>query len=190
MFLSCQLVRQRTQNIRNAQRPGGNGLFDAHQKLNGRSSIDHGCDCTQSIGIGRPPRCQHKPRTPRANPAGTLNESYNLFSPCEMHLPQVVEWKRLLLAFAASASRIRLWAVCRSSYSCKAATRRKNIQPYHQSAPSTARGRVRKERRLAPVTEFIGNELCSYHRKQQPSSNSKEAVTESVNSIMGLLLHL
>src|ERR1700675_2909998 len=36
-----------------------------------------------------------------------------------MHLPQVVEGKRLLLAFAASASRIRLWAVCRSSYSCK-----------------------------------------------------------------------
>ena len=28
-----------------------------------------------------------------------------------MHLPQVVEGKRLLLAFAASASRIRLWAL-------------------------------------------------------------------------------
>jgi hypothetical protein len=50
---------------------------------------------------------------------GTLNESHRQFSPCEMHLPQVVEGKRLLLAFAASASRIRLWAVCRSSYSCK-----------------------------------------------------------------------
>jgi hypothetical protein len=32
---------------------------------------------------------------------GTLNESHRQFSPCEMHLPQVVEGKRLLLAFCS-----------------------------------------------------------------------------------------
>ena len=53
-------------------------------------------------------------------------------------------------------------------------------------------GWVRKGRRIAPVRDFIGIELCSYHRKQQPSSNSKETVTESVNSIMikRWLLHI
>jgi hypothetical protein len=53
-------------------------------------------------------------------------------------------------------------------------------------------GWVRKGRRIAPVRDFIGIELCSYHRKQQPSSNSKETVTESANSIMikRWLLHI
>jgi hypothetical protein len=74
----------------------------------------------------------------------------------------------------------------------QAVTRRKNIPPYHRSAPWTARGWVWKERRLAPLTDFIGIELCSYYRKQQPLSNSKETVTESANSIMikRWLLHI
>src|SRR5271166_2520287 len=45
----------------------------------------------------------------------TQNENHHLLSPSELHPPQVVERNGLLMACAASASRIRSWPVRRSS---------------------------------------------------------------------------
>ena len=45
------------------------------------------------------------------------NENHRLFSPSDMYLPEMAERNRLLLACAASASRIRPRPVCRSSAS-------------------------------------------------------------------------
>src|SRR5208337_1986775 len=45
----------------------------------------------------------------------TQNENHHLLSPSELHPPQVVERNGLLMACAASASRIRPWPVRRSS---------------------------------------------------------------------------
>src|SRR5208337_3319623 len=60
----------------------------------------------------------------------TQNENHHLLSPSEMHPPQVVERNGLLLACAASASRIWPWPVCRSSFSGEPLAQRDNNFPF------------------------------------------------------------
>jgi hypothetical protein len=83
-------------------------------------------------------------------------KGHRQFSPCEMHLPQVVEGKRLLLAFAASASRIRLWGRLPIFVQLQGGYETEKYPTISPMCAMDSTGRVRKGRRIAPVRDFIG----------------------------------